>query len=70
METEMTQGLEELRAGITSAKPYRGGTVPKAVWQTRSDTRPLVPGRPQAKRLRPQDPRTTFWLMRKMPVEY
>ena len=33
-------------------KLYLGGTVTKVVWRTCSDTRPLAPGRPRAKRLR------------------
>ena len=59
-------------SGLNSGqvKLYLGGTVTKVVWQTRSDTRPLAPGRPQAKRLRRQDPRIPSWLKREIAVEY
>ena len=39
---------------------YLGGTGTKVVWRTRSDTRPLAPGRPRAKRLRRRTPRTAL----------
>ena len=65
---------EGLRAGAVKAegcspsrnsdqvKLYLGGTVPKVVWPALADTRPLVPGRPRAKRLRRLAARTALTL--------
>ena len=43
-------------------KLYLGGTVTKVVWRTCSDTRPLAPGRPRAKRLRRRTARVALRL--------
>ena len=41
-------------------KLYLGGTVTKVVWRALTDTRPLAPGRPRAKRLRRRTARTSL----------
>ena len=53
---------EEVWRNSGQVKLYLGGTVTKAVWQTCSDTRPLAPGRPRAKRLRRQTARIALRL--------